>query len=122
VRGSYDPHTRVERTRCKRISPAAPDVAGHVALATVHVGELVVGIAPDLVLGRRRLGGLAIGLLRESERGRIALGLDEQALSEDAIGAREELRGREALDELEEAVTRRRGAYEPIPAGLPLAG
>ena len=75
--------------------------AGEVALVPVDVSELVVRVAPDLVLGRGVLDDLAVGLLGERPLARIALRLVEEQLAEGEVGVGDELRLGPALDQLQ---------------------
>ncbi len=75
--------------------------AGEVALVPVDVAELVVRVAPDLVLGRRVLDDLRVRLLGEGPLGRITLRFVEEELAEGEVRVGDELRVGPALDELE---------------------
>ena len=75
--------------------------AREVALVPVHVAELVVGVAPHLVLGRRVLDDLGVRLLGEGPLGRITLRFVEEELAEREVRVGDELGVGPALDELE---------------------
>lgn len=72
-----------------------------VALVPGDVAELVVRVAPDLVVRRRVLGDLVVRLLRERPLRRVTLRLVEEELPEGQVRVRNVLRLRPALDELE---------------------
>ena len=75
--------------------------AREVALVPVDVAELVVGVAPHLVLGRRVLDDLGVRLLGEGPLGRITLRFVEEELAEREVRVGDELGVGPALDELE---------------------